>query len=102
MSSSANVKPCYNSDTECHIESSDNLSVNTIKCIETITEICDGSPVIFSTGFISRYGYNLSDKKSHFYMVGSMGLATSIGIGLALNKSKSPVIVIVVDDIATI
>jgi len=48
---------------------------------------------ITSTGFISRAIFELFPENYVFYMQGSMGIATSIGLGLALN-CKNDVIVI--------
>jgi len=46
-------------------------------------------PIISANGHISRNLYNIKDLDSNFYMIGSMGLASSIGLGVALkNKNK--------------
>jgi len=44
--------------------------------------------VVCNLGLPSRELYSLSDKPSHFYMLGSMGMASSIGLGLALAQKK--------------
>ena len=56
-----------------------------IQCKEKINEkdIC-----LFSTGYISRYGFHHLRRNRNFYMVGSMGLLSSIGIGLALSTDS--------------
>ncbi|MEW6618558.1 MAG: hypothetical protein AB1422_04305 [bacterium] len=41
--------------------------MNTIECIEVIIRNLDEMPILFSNGFISRYGYKLLDRKCHFY-----------------------------------
>ena len=51
------------------------------------------SPVVSANGFISRDLFNVNDKKSNFYMIGSMGLASSIGLGIALKNIKKMIIV---------
>ncbi len=43
---------------------------------------------LFTTGLISRYAFSLKDRKANFYMIGSMGLVSSVGLGIALNSSK--------------
>jgi phosphonopyruvate decarboxylase len=48
--------------------------------------------VVASTGYMGRELYGLSDTPNHFYMVGSMGCAASIGLGAAL-MSGAPVTV---------
>ena len=55
-----------------------------------------GSDAIYvtSTGYISRATYFLySNNKNIFYMQGSMGLAPSIGLGMALNTKKQIVVI---------
>ncbi len=43
--------------------------------------------VVANLGFPSRELYAFADKPAYFYMLGSMGLASSIGLGLALSSS---------------
>jgi len=50
--------------------------------------------VISSLGLISRELYEKYDSDQIFYMVGSMGLASSIGFGIAVNKPKRRVVVV--------
>ena len=40
--------------------------------------------IISANGFISRDLFSISDIRPTFYMIGSMGLASSIGLGIAL------------------
>ena len=44
----------------------------------------NSEPIVSANGFISRDLFELKDKPSNFYMIGSMGLASSIGLGVAL------------------
>ncbi len=50
--------------------------------------------VIATTGFTGRELYALADRPQHFYMVGSMGCASSLGLGLALARPDLRVMVI--------
>ena len=50
--------------------------------------------VICNIGFPSRELYEIKDRQQNFYMIGSMGLASSIGLGLALSKPNEDVVVI--------
>lgn len=54
----------------------------------------DGSLLIASTGFAGRELYALADRAQHLYMVGSMGCASSLALGLALAQPARRVIVI--------
>ena len=50
-------------------------------------------PIIAANGFISRDLFNVCDKESNFYMIGSMGLASSIGLGVAIKNPEKKIFV---------
>ena len=50
--------------------------------------------VISTTGLIGRECVELAGYNQHFYMAGSMGLTSSIGLGIAASKSNVKVIAI--------
>jgi thiamine pyrophosphate-dependent acetolactate synthase large subunit-like protein len=50
--------------------------------------------VITSTGMISREVHAVKDRSANFYMMGSMGCALAIGLGLAHSRPDLKVIVI--------
>lgn len=52
------------------------------------------SIVIATTGFTGRELYALADRANHLYMVGSMGCASSLGLGLALARPDRHVVVV--------
>jgi len=63
--------------------------------IKLITQILDGEEaIISSTGLMSRELFNMADSARNFYMTGSMGLASSLGLGIAVNKPGRQVVVI--------
>ncbi len=70
-----------------------------MKRIEVIQEVV-GSEwgrkglIVSNIGYASRELYSVSDRSNNFYMLGSMGLASSIGIGLSLAHSRRHVIVL--------
>lgn len=41
---------------------------------------------LFTTGMISREAFDIRDRPENFYMLGSMGLLSSLGLGLALQS----------------
>jgi sulfopyruvate decarboxylase subunit beta len=49
--------------------------------------------VVAANGWISRETCAARDRAENFYMLGSMGLASSIGLGLALTQTKRRVVV---------
>ncbi len=54
----------------------------------------DDAVVVMANGYISRAGFGLGDRPGHFYMIGSMGLASSIGLGIALAQPRRRVVVL--------
>lgn len=52
-----------------------------------------GALVVHANGMISRAGFAQGDRPEHFYMIGSMGLASSIGLGIALARPARRVLV---------
>lgn len=63
------------------------------EAIEILMEKISTEPIVAANGFISRDLFNVHDKKTNFYMIGSMGLASSIGLGIALKKPKKKIYV---------
>ena len=53
-----------------------------------------GDLVVATTGYTGRELYALEDRPSQFYMVGSMGCAVSLGLGLALAQPRRRVLVL--------
>ena len=64
------------------------------EAIQDIMNYIDEELVICNIGFPSRELYEINDRSKNFYMIGSMGLASSIGFGLALAKPYEDVVVI--------
>lgn len=54
----------------------------------------DDELIVCNIGFPSRELYDIDDRAENFYMIGSMGLASSIGLGLALAKPEKDIVVI--------
>ena len=63
------------------------------EAINIVAEKIGDQPIISANGFISRDLFEVCDKNSNFYMIGSMGLASSIGLGLALQNPKKMIYV---------
>jgi sulfopyruvate decarboxylase subunit beta len=58
------------------------------KAVDLIAKEIGEQPIVSANGFMSRDLYETNEKKSNFYMIGSMGLASSIGLGIALSNPK--------------
>ncbi len=63
-----------------------------IDAIKAVVEELDDELVICNIGFPSRELYSVKDRDANFYMLGSMGLASSIGLGLALSTKRQIVV----------
>ncbi len=56
--------------------------------------IPDGTVCVHANGYIGRAGCAVRDRDECFYMIGSMGLASSIGLGVALAQPRRRVLVL--------
>ncbi len=59
-----------------------------------LSHLRDGDLVVSTTGMISRELFTLDDRPENFYMIGSMGLASAMGLGLAIQAPHKRVIVL--------
>ena len=63
------------------------------EAVKIIANSVGNNPIVSANGFISRDLFEVSDKESNFYMIGSMGLASSIGLGIALKNPNKRIFV---------
>ncbi|MFY9638419.1 MAG: sulfopyruvate decarboxylase subunit beta [Methanobacterium sp.] len=63
-----------------------------IDIIKKISSELTNELVVCNIGFPSRELYHVKDSSTHFYMLGSMGLASSIGLGLAMSSNRKVVV----------
>ena len=63
------------------------------EAVAAIGELLTDELVVHANGMISRESFTLKDRPEHFYMLGSMGLASSIGLGVALGRPERRVVV---------
>lgn len=50
-------------------------------------------PVVHANGYVCRESFAVRDRPENFYMIGSMGLASSIALGLALARPEQRTVV---------
>ena len=63
--------------------------IDRYKAIERILEHIRANDLVLSTtGMISREVFMTDDRPGNFYMIGSMGLLSSFGLGLALPRNS--------------
>jgi sulfopyruvate decarboxylase subunit beta len=65
-----------------------------MEAVEAVAESAADSLIVCNIGFPSRELCVVNDRPENFYMLGSMGLASSIGLGLALARPERHVIVL--------
>jgi len=67
--------------------------VNLAEALTVVVPLLRDELVVHANGFISRESFNLNDRPGNFYMIGSMGLASSIALGVALNRPDRRVVI---------
>lgn len=63
--------------------------------LEALTDLkgfLQDNAVICNMGFPSRELYSVFDQESNFYMLGSLGLVSSIGLGVAVHSKKEVIV----------
>lgn len=68
--------------------------MDTREAIGAIVPLLGDSIAIHTTGFICRDSCAVQDRPGNFYMIGSMGLAPSIGLGVAMSTPGRRVVVL--------
>jgi len=63
------------------------------QAMQALFELVTDQPVIICNGFPSREAQKIHDRPLNFYMIGSMGVTASIGLGLALAQPEKKIIV---------
>ena len=63
--------------------------MNRFELMSTLQEVLQDNLVICNIGLPSQELYKINDRPNYFYMLGSMGLASSIGLGLSLSIDKN-------------
>jgi sulfopyruvate decarboxylase subunit beta len=61
--------------------------------IRTIAPYLEGKAVVSNLGWPSKELYAIRHQPSNFYMLGSMGMATPVGLGIALATQKEVVVI---------
>jgi phosphonopyruvate decarboxylase len=58
-----------------------------------LAAVPDSAAIVATTGKTGRELFTLADRPQHLYQVGSMGCASSMGLGVALNTKRKVVVV---------
>ncbi|MBI3826633.1 MAG: phosphonopyruvate decarboxylase [Candidatus Rokubacteria bacterium] len=68
-------------------------SLSRLAALRAVVKDLDREPVVHANGYICRESFSVADRPQNFYMIGSMGLASSIGLGVALARPDLPTLV---------
>ena len=64
------------------------------EALERVAARAEEAAVIATTGYTGRELYAIADRPSQLYMVGSMGCASALGLGVALETPSAEVVVV--------
>ncbi|WP_067461032.1 phosphonopyruvate decarboxylase [Actinomadura macra] len=68
--------------------------LSSAEAIRIVAETAPTAALIATTGYTGRELFAVADRPGNFYMQGSMGHASAIGLGVALTRPRQPVIVL--------
>jgi len=63
------------------------------QAIGIISSEIENNVIVAANGYISRDLFDVNDKHKNFYMIGSMGLSSSIALGVAIKNPKKRIFV---------
>ena len=64
------------------------------EAFEEIIPLLTNEFVIHANGYICRESFNIKDRAENFYMIGSMGLASAIGLGVAVSRPNQKTVIL--------
>lgn len=70
-----------------------NISATRFEILKGLKEFLRDKIIISNIGYPSRELYTVCDQPSNFYMTGSFGLVSLIGLGIALNVSREVIVI---------
>jgi len=68
-------------------------TISRLTAIRAARKPIGAEPVVHANGYICRESFSVGDRPANFYMIGSMGLASAIGLGLALARPDRATVV---------
>jgi phosphonopyruvate decarboxylase len=68
-------------------------SISRLAALTAARKPLGSEPIVHANGYICRESFAVGDRPQNFYMIGSMGLASAIGLGLSLGRPAKPVVV---------
>ncbi len=68
-------------------------SISRLAAITAARKPIGAEPIVHANGYICRESFSVGDRPQNFYMIGSMGLASAIGLGLTLARPERVAVV---------
>jgi sulfopyruvate decarboxylase beta subunit len=89
------IKPITRTERECpqHKKRIFKPTLTRFEILQTIAPYLDRKIIVCNLGIPCKELYQVKHQKSNFYMLGSMGLASSIGLGIASFTRKDVVVI---------
>jgi thiamine pyrophosphate-dependent acetolactate synthase large subunit-like protein len=75
-------------------DSRDGIQLTEADVFRILLDTSVDEAIVVANGYLSREAFSCRDSSTNFYMLGSMGLALSIGLGVALAQPRRRVVVI--------
>ncbi|MHB8845525.1 MAG: sulfopyruvate decarboxylase subunit beta [Nitrospirota bacterium] len=86
-------KACEMSGDECKRQGPEAAHLTRYDVIKLIAPYLEERAVVSNLGWPSKELYAIKHQPSNFYMLGSMGMATPVGLGIALSSHKDVVVI---------
>ena len=67
--------------------------ISRFEALRAAVSALTSEPVVHANGYICRESFAVKDRTENFYMIGSMGMASAIGLGVALAAPARPTVV---------
>jgi phosphonopyruvate decarboxylase len=92
------ARPSGGGGSARQIQKSDSTSeltptISRLTAIRAARTPMGAEPLVHANGYICRESFSVGDRPANFYMIGSMGLASAIGLGLALSRPERATVV---------
>jgi phosphonopyruvate decarboxylase len=67
--------------------------ISRFEALRAAVSALTSEPAVHANGYICRESFGVKDRIENFYMIGSMGMASAIGLGVALAAPARPTVV---------
>ncbi len=68
--------------------------ISRLRALEVVIKKLGGEAAIHANGYMCRESFSIADRPENFYMIGSMGLASAIGLGLTTARPSPKTLVL--------